>query len=265
MNYFVDEKSIVRKIWKNTDTVLLIFAGSAAEFALNKAVDWLYFTGKIPKNPIERLFSTVEFAQKIIFSENKTALATIDQITKIHEGVEQSRGKSIPDWAYRDVLYMLIDYSIRSFELLERQLTQNEKEEIFIVFMQLGKRMNLKELPKNYNDWIIERENHLENDLEKGSFTIHLFQQYKINLGSFRYFILIQMQHFLVPKIVFDKLFTKSNFPISLVLKTYKFSKILKLDSVIKRIILPKKHKANLLTIGKFENNKTTFNIKYYG
>ena len=35
MNYFVDEKSIVREIWKNTDAVLLIFAGSAAEFALN--------------------------------------------------------------------------------------------------------------------------------------------------------------------------------------------------------------------------------------
>lgn len=103
MNYFVDEKSIVRQIWKNTDTVLLIFAGSAAEFALNKAVDWLYFTGKIPKNPLERLFSTVEYAQNIIFSENELALATIDKITQIHQGVEKSRGQTIPDWAYRDV------------------------------------------------------------------------------------------------------------------------------------------------------------------
>ena len=88
MNYFVDKKSIVREIWKRTDTVLLIFAGSAAEFALNKAVDWLYYTGKIPTNPLERLFSTVEYAQKIIFLEERMALETIDKITQIHQGVE---------------------------------------------------------------------------------------------------------------------------------------------------------------------------------
>lgn len=46
---FVDKHSIVRKIWGNTDVILFIFAGAAAEFSLNKAVDWLYFTGKLPK------------------------------------------------------------------------------------------------------------------------------------------------------------------------------------------------------------------------
>jgi hypothetical protein len=149
MNYFVDEKSIVRQIWKNTDTVLLIFAGSSAEFALNKAIDWLYFTGKIPTNPLERLFSTVEYAQNIVFSENELALATIDKITQIHQSVEKSREQTIPDWAYRDVLYMLIDYSIRSFELIERKLEPNEKEEILDVFLRLGLRMGLKNLPNN--------------------------------------------------------------------------------------------------------------------
>ena len=165
MKQFVNEKSIVRDIWKNTDTVLLIFAGSAAEFALNKAVDWLYFTGKIPNNPLERLFSTVEFAQKIVFSENEIALATIDKITEIHQNVEKNRGQKIPDWAFRDVLYMLIDYSIRSFELLERKLETTEKEEIFDVFFRLGIRMGLKELPTNYNDWKLDRKLHLENNL----------------------------------------------------------------------------------------------------
>lgn len=254
MNYFVDEKSIVREIWKRTDTVLLIFAGSAAEFALNKAVDWLYYTGKIPTNPLERLFSTVEYAQKIIFLEEQMALATIDKITQIHQGVEQSRGKSIPDWAYRDVLYMLIDYSIRSFELLERKLEQYEKEEIFDVFMKLGIRMNLKNLPPNYNDWLIDRNIHLITDLEKGKFTIHLFEQYKKHLGSFRYFILLQIQQILVPKIVHKKLFTTSYFPTILAIKMYKFSRILKLDNLLKSILLPNKHKQELANIGKFEN-----------
>jgi hypothetical protein len=38
--------------------VLLVFAGSAAEFALNRAVDWLFFTGKVPSDPIGRLFGS---------------------------------------------------------------------------------------------------------------------------------------------------------------------------------------------------------------
>ncbi len=39
MTDFVDRGSIVRRIWADGDMVLLIFAGSAAEFALNRAVD----------------------------------------------------------------------------------------------------------------------------------------------------------------------------------------------------------------------------------
>ena len=34
MDYYVKEDSIVREIWGKADTILLIFAGSAAEFAL---------------------------------------------------------------------------------------------------------------------------------------------------------------------------------------------------------------------------------------
>lgn len=253
MSNFVDEKSIVREIWKNTDVVLLIFAGSAAEFALNKAVDWLYFTGKIPTNPLERLFSTIEYAQKIVFAKNDSALATIDSITQIHQGVEKSRGESIPDWAYRDVLYMLIDYSIRSFELIERKLESNEKEEIFDVFFRLGTRMGLKNLPTTFNEWVIDRNLHLENDLQKGKFTVHLFEQYKKHLGSFRYFILIEIQQILVPKIVHEQLFKTSNFPTITMLKLYKSSKKINLDHLIKSIILPKKHKKDLIKIRKFE------------
>ena len=38
MTDFVTRDSIVRKIWGDADTVLLVFAGCAAEFALNRAV-----------------------------------------------------------------------------------------------------------------------------------------------------------------------------------------------------------------------------------
>src|SRR5215218_3518571 len=134
VQYFVDRQSIVRQIWGKSDTILFIFAGAAAEFALNKAVDWLYFTGRLPADPIGRLFSTVTYARWIIFSEKEEAHRAIDKIAAIHKGVEQARGSSIPDWAYRDVLYMLIHYSIASFELLERKMNAPEKEELFHVF-----------------------------------------------------------------------------------------------------------------------------------
>ena len=257
MEYFVDEKSIVRHIWKNTDCVLLIFAGSAAEFALNKAVDWLYFTGKIPTQPLERLFSTVEYAQKIVFAENDHALSTIDSITKIHQNVEKSRGQTIPDWAYRDVLYMLIDYSIRSYELLERKLETSEKEEIFDVFNRLGLRMGLKNLPKNFNEWMVDRNHHLENDLQKGKFTVHLFEQYKLHLGSTRYFILLQIQHVLVPKTVYKQLFKRSFFPTTFILQLYKIGRIIRLDQLIKTLILPEKYKEELSKIERFEKAQT--------
>src|ERR1700742_3033771 len=121
MQYFVEKNSVVRNIWGKSDTVLFIFAGASAEFALNKAVDWLYFTGRLPSDPMGRLFSTVVYAQKIVFAGSDASFAAIDRITSIHRGVEQQRNGRIPDEAYLDVLFMLIDYSIRSFELLHRK------------------------------------------------------------------------------------------------------------------------------------------------
>src|SRR4051812_47067645 len=88
---FVHRHSIVRTIWGNADTVLLIFAGSAGEFALSRAVDWLFFTGKLPADPIGRLFSTVRYAQDIVFSEEEKAKRTINRMSAIHGGVEKQR------------------------------------------------------------------------------------------------------------------------------------------------------------------------------
>ena len=101
MKFFVEKGSIVREIWGKGDTILFIFAGASAEFALNKAVDWLYFTGMLPADPLGRLFSTVNYARQIVFSEHEAALKAIDKITAIHAAVENKRGGKIPAWAYR--------------------------------------------------------------------------------------------------------------------------------------------------------------------
>lgn len=246
MKYFVEKNSILRQIWGKSDTVLFIFAGAAAEFALNKAVDWLYFTGRLPADPLGRLFSTVTYARRIIFAEYEEATKTIDAITSIHKVVETNRGTSIPDWAYRDVLFMLIYYSISSYEVLERKLSAAEKEDVYDVFLRFGNRMGLKGLPSNYNEWLIVREHDLDNDLVKSEYSKDLYKQYKKHLGKFRYAVLIEGQILIVPPKVRALLRLRKYSLLSPVLPLYKASRSLQLDALIKFFILPAKYKKEI-------------------
>ena len=247
--YFVAKTSIMRTIWGSADTVLFIFAGAAAEFALNKAVDWLYFTGKLPADPLGRLFSTVGYARQIIFSSTEDALKAIDSVTNIHKAVEGSRGATIPDWAYRDVLFMLVHYSITSFELLERKLTNSEKTEVYQVFFRLGERMGLKELPLNYNEWLSERARHLMNDLRKSEHTNDLFKQYRKHLGFVRFKILTGVQKLIVPDGV-KQLLKMNHFSVlRYAISVYKLSKKLGLDRPLKNILLPEQFKTQIMEL----------------
>lgn len=246
MEYFVNKNSIVREIWGKADTILFIFAGAAAEFALNKAVDWLYFTGRLPADPLGRLFSTVSYARAIIFSEEKSALRAIDAMAAIHAGVEKKRGKSIPDWAYRDVLFMLIDYSIRSFEVLERKMAMREKAEVFDVFIRVGIRMGLTGLPVSFEEWQKVRSEHLKDNLQYSYYTADLFKQYRKHLGMVRYQILLHTQSLIVPQIVHSLLgFRRISF-MKPIIVVFKISRLLKLDSVLKALILPAAYKKQI-------------------
>lgn len=246
MKYFVNEASIVRKIWGSSDTILFIFAGASAEFALNKAVDWLYFTGKLPSDPLGRLFSTVSYARTIVFAENDAALHSIDTIAAIHSGVEGKRGARIPDWAYRDVLFMLIDYSIRSFEVLERMLSIEEKEEVFNVFNRVGVRMGLTCLPENYEAWLIMRNEHLAQNMQHSHYTVDLFKQYRKHLGALRYRILIESQLLVMPHQVRKLLKFRRISLLSFAMAIYKIAKSMNADKGLKALILPPKYKEQI-------------------
>src|SRR5215204_4927258 len=239
MQFFVEKDSVVRKIWGKSDTVLFIFAGSSAEFALNKAVDWLYFTGKLPSDPIGRLFSTVRYASMIIFAPLDEAHKAIDTLKQIHATLEQNRSFSIPDWAYRDVLFMLIHYSIASYQLLEKKLSDEEKEEVFNVFYRVGARMGLKELPTTYKEWLPARELHLMADLQKSEYTVDLFRQYKKHLGAMRFKVLIEGQKLVVPDRVKELLDFREFSLLIPVLPVYKITRLMKMDWVLKSILIP--------------------------
>lgn len=254
MEYFVNENSVVREIWGKSDTILFIFAGASAEFALNKAVDWLYFTGKLPSDPLGRLFSTVAYARKIVFAQEAEAHQAIDMLRMIHGTVEKNRGFSIPDWAYRDVLFMLIHYSVAAYELLERKLSDTEKEEVYNVFYRVGNRMGLKELPNNYKDWLPVRESHLLEDLQRSEYTADLFRQYRKHLGRLRYIILTDSQKLIVPNRV-KVLSDIGNFSwIQPIIPLYKISRKLKMDWLLKKALLPAEYEDQIQALDVYKN-----------
>jgi uncharacterized protein (DUF2236 family) len=239
---FVDRHSVVRRIWGDPDLVLLIFAGSAAEFALNRAVDWLFFTGEIPRDPIGRLFSTVRYAQEIVFVDKEKARQTLDRINAQHAAVEQERGHTIPDWAYRDVLYMLIDYSERAYALLYGPLTQSQKSDLFDVFLRIGVEMHIPELPRTYAEWQLDRHRHLIRDLHYSQHTAMLFQSYRRHLGAWRYYLLLEVQALLVPDEVRRLLHLNANRLISGLVQTYGMVSSLNLQSLVHSLLIPPRY-----------------------
>jgi hypothetical protein len=249
MSDFVSHHSIMRRIWGRADIVLFIFAGAAAEFALNRAVDWLYFTGKLPADPIGRLFSTVQYARKIIFANSEDAHKAIDTITAIHQAVETKRQSRIPDWAYRDVLYMLIHYSIAAHELIERKMTDAEKQDVYDVFYRMGLRMGLQALPANYQLWLPDRQSHLQNDLANSRYTADLLQQYKKHLGSYRYAILVEAQKLVIPHTVAEMLGLSSMKWLKPTVPLYQLSRLLHADKLVMKLLLPAAYEKQVMEL----------------
>lgn len=179
------------------------------------------------------------YARQIIFSEEENALHAIDQVSAIHKNVEKNRGAKTPDWAHRDVLFLLIGYSISSYELLYRRLSDEEKTEIFDVFYRVGLRMKLAGLSKTFREWEAMREAHLQENPANSSFTADLYLQYKKHLGRARFALLKQVQLQLVPVTV------KKSLPIGGIpwliplLWLYKPFRYMKLDAMLKNILLP--------------------------
>lgn len=239
---FVERRSIVRTIWGDPDLVLLIFAGSAAEFALNRAVDWLFFTGEIPRDPIGRLFSTVRYAQEIVFVDEEKARRTLDRINAQHASVESQRRQTIPDWAYRDVLYMLIDYSERAYALIYKPLSARQKSDLFEVFLRIGEALHIPELPKTYSDWQLDRRRHLVRDLTYSKHTARLYESYRKHLGAWRYFLLLEVQALLVPDTVRQLLHLNSSDFISGLARTYGMIGSGPLQSLVHTLLIPPRY-----------------------
>lgn len=236
------QHEITRKIWGDGDTVLLVFAGAAAEFALNRAVDWLFFTGALPRDPIPRLFRTVGYAQRIAFSAPSEAAHTLERIRQVHASVERQRGQSIPAWAHRAVLYMLIDYSERAVRLLRGPLDCNRQEALYADFRRIGLGLGIAELPLTYTGWRADRARRLTEDLAWSPLTATLYHAYQHHLGAARSEVLRRIQAVLVPSEVRQMLRLPPPAAGTGLLAVWRAIRALRLGAVARRLVVPPPH-----------------------
>lgn len=244
MDAFVRSDSIVRRIWGDVDLLLLVFAGAAAEFALNRAADWLFVTGALPTDPLGRLFSTAAAAQEIALGTRERAERALAGIRASHAAVERRRGGRIPDWAHRDVLYLLVDYSERAFAALHRPLTPPEREELWSVFRRVGTGLAIPELPADHAAWRADRERHLLRDLAVSPHTSALYGAYRRALGPWRHALLREVQGALAPEHVRALLGLRRRSLTSGLLRLYPTLVRRGLGALVRRLLVPPAHLA---------------------
>jgi hypothetical protein len=197
---------VTRRIWGSPDAILLFFAGGAAEFAAIKAVDWLFFTGRLPGAPVERFFETVRFAQDVFFAEPAGATGAIERINRIHSRVEQTRGEEIPQWAYRF-----------------GAMTEAERTSHFEVALALGRAMHLSGLPTTYAAYTDQRHQQLLEDYARGPLTDELYASYRRALGPLRYRLLRLVQASVLPEELRDVLRLEPHPLVEELLSCYRF------------------------------------------
>jgi hypothetical protein len=83
-------------------------------------------------------------------------------------------------------------------------------------------------------------------DLQKSEYTADLFRQYKKHLGAMRFKILIEGQKLVVPDRVRELLQFNDFSLLTPVVPLYKISRLMKMDWLLKNIILPSEYKDQI-------------------
>ena len=106
--------------------------------------------------------------------------------------------------------------------------------------------MQLKDLPLTYPEWLPVRNQHMIDDLQKSTYTEDLFKQYKKHLGAMRFKVLIEAQKLVVPRRVKELLDFNDFSLLTPVVPVYKISRLMKMDWLLKNILLPADYKDQI-------------------
>jgi hypothetical protein len=180
-----------QKIWSDPNCLLMIFAGGSAEFAVHPNVDWLFFTGKLPADPIERFFSTIDYLRTMLAVPADQRESLAKALRGLHHEIEQRRRSRIPDLAYRDVLSMDIYYSIIAADLVfKRKLKPEERDEVVAEMVMFGDQMGIPDLPKSFAE-LCEMRTDRFDQYAQSEFTGQLLKSYRRALGFIGYHSLL--------------------------------------------------------------------------
>jgi len=194
-----------RRLWTDLDHILLVYVGSAAEFALVEENHWLFYTHKLPAAPLDRLISTFVWNRKVMEVSAEEAPDLARKIRGFHEGVERQRGNEkegpqrISNQAFRAVGAMLIDYALRAEEYLTRDpVADSDKEAYYQDQRQFFETMGITGWEPTFADYARSRAQEIETQLNPNPYTEKLFAAYRKDLGGLRYRLLrLFMGHFL--------------------------------------------------------------------
>ena len=208
---------ITRAIWGNAENIVLIYAGAAAEFALNPENHWLFYTGNLPTDPLRRFEKTLLYQRKLFFMPQEAVPAVAKHIKEIHNEVEKKRSREqgeikISDQAYLQVFSMLIEYGILGYEYLHRlKLSTQERETYFNDIRSIALMMEIRDFPADYGDYLTRRDRMVVSELQCNVFTRELMDAYRKNLPRFCYWVLLQFQARFIHPALASRLDLKTN------------------------------------------------------
>jgi uncharacterized protein (DUF2236 family) len=159
----------------------------------------------------------------VFFGDPAGATEAVERINSIHRHVEEARGEEIPQWAYRDMLFILIDYGERAHEVVFGPMTEAERTSHFGVALTLGQAMRLGGLPTTYAEYRDQRNRQLLEDYARGPLTEELYASYRRALGPLRYRLLRLVQASVLPEELRDVLRLEPQPLVEELLRCYRF------------------------------------------
>lgn len=196
---------VTRALWMDVDHILLVYVGSAAEFALVEENHWLFYTNKLPSAPLDRLVSTLMWNRKVMQVPEEEAFTLAKTIRGFHDLVEKERGHEeggkpkISNQAFRAVGSMLIDYALLAEEYLNRKpLPDEDRERYYQDQRRFFEAMGINGWEATLEVYETARREEVDALLKPNAHTRDMFDAYRQDLGWCRYQLLICfMGHFL--------------------------------------------------------------------
>ncbi len=242
-----------RRMWKDLDHILLIYVGSATEFALVEENHWLFFTNKLPSAPWDRFTSTFAWNRRLVLSPKEKVAALGETIRGFHDHVEAQRIEQeggiqkISNDAFQAVGFMLIEYALLANAYLERrEPTAEEKDAYYQDQKAFFEAMGVEDLAEDYEGFVVQRRQQIEEQLKPNDCTGPLFDAYRKDLGAFRYTLLKQFMAWFVPESVIAPLEIRRSVWFAPFYHLFPVIRCGPVSGLLHRILLPKRVRNGL-------------------